>query len=100
MGLNAGFFEQETGPGLIFVEGGTFTMGSVEDDLTYSWDNIPRRTTVSSFYMDETEVTNHFWCEYLNWLQRLYGSSYPELLSVHSLIRLPGATSWPTTNLW
>ncbi len=24
--------EQETGPGLVFVEGGTFTMGRVQDD--------------------------------------------------------------------
>ena len=84
------YFEQETGPGLIFVEGGTFTMGSVEDDLTYGWDNIPRRTTVSSFYMDETEVTNHFWCEYLNWLQRVYGSSYPEIVER----ALPDTASW------
>ena len=43
------YFEQETGPGLIFVEGGTFTMGQVDDDLNYAWDNIPRRTSVSSF---------------------------------------------------
>ena len=24
--------EQETGPGLVFIEGGTFTMGRVQDD--------------------------------------------------------------------
>jgi len=28
------YVEQETGPGLVLVEGGTFTMGRVEDDLT------------------------------------------------------------------
>ena len=28
------YIGQETGPGLVFVEGGTFTMGQVEDDLT------------------------------------------------------------------
>lgn len=84
------YFEQETGPGLIFVEGGTFTMGQVDDDLMYSWDNIPRRTTVSSFYMDETEVTNHFWTEYLDWLQRIYGSSYPEIVER----ALPDTASW------
>ena len=84
------YFEQETGPGLIFIEGGTFTMGQVEDDLNYGWDNIPRRTTVSSFYMDETEVTNHFWLEYVNWLQRVYGSSYPEIVER----ALPDTASW------
>ena len=84
------YFEQETGPGLIFVEGGTYTMGQVDDDLTYAWDNIPRRTTVSSFYMDETEVTNHFWTEYLAWLQRIYGSSYPEIVER----ALPDTAAW------
>ena len=74
------FFEQETAPGLVFIEGGTFTMGQVEDDLTYNWDNIPRRVTVPSFYMDETEVTNYYWLEYLSWLQRVYGNSYPEVV--------------------
>ena len=74
------YFEQETGPGLIFIEGGTYTMGQVDDDLNYAWDNIPRRVSVSSFYMDETEVTNQFWLEYLWWLQRIYGSSYPEIV--------------------
>ena len=49
---------QETGPGLVFIEGGNFTMGRVEQDVRYDWDNIPRTATVSSFYLDETEVTN------------------------------------------
>jgi gliding motility-associated lipoprotein GldJ len=77
----APFVEQETGPGLVLIEGGTFTMGQVEDDVTYDWNNIPRRVTVSSYYMDETEVTNFFWLEYLYWLDRIYGDSYPEIVS-------------------
>ncbi len=71
--------EQETGPGLILVEGGTFTMGRTEQDITIDWDNIPRRVTVSSFYMDETEVKNIDWLEYLYWLDRVYGADYPEV---------------------
>ena len=51
------YFEQETGPGLIFIEGGTYTMGQVDDDLNYAWDNIPD-ASASRLYMDETEVTN------------------------------------------
>ena len=47
------FKEQETGPGLVFVEGGSFTMGSSETDLTYDHNNFKRRISVSSFYMDE-----------------------------------------------
>lgn len=75
------YVEQETGPGLVLIEGGTFTMGRVEDDVNYDWNNIPRRVTVSSFYMDETEVTNLHWLEYLHWLERIYGDSYPEIVN-------------------
>ena len=56
--------EQETGPGLVLIEGGTFTMGRNEQDVLYDWNNIPRRVTVSSFYMDETEVANVHYREY------------------------------------
>jgi formylglycine-generating enzyme required for sulfatase activity len=84
------YVEQETGPGLVLVEGGTFTMGRVEDDLKFAWDNIPRRVTVSSFYMDETEVTNQFWNDYLHWLKLVYGDTYPELIN----------RALPDTNIW
>jgi len=81
---NGGFekspmFEQETGPGLIFIEGGVFTMGQVYDDVMYDWNNVPRKATVSSFYIDETEVTNFHWLEYLYWTKRVYGNNYPEI---------------------
>ena len=70
------YVDQETGPGLLLVQGGTFTMGRVEDDVMYDWNNRPRRVTVSSFYMDQTEVTNFHWVEYLYWISRAY-QSYP-----------------------
>lgn len=73
------YIEQETGPGLVLIEGGTFTMGRVEDDVNFNWDNIPRRVTVSSFYMDEVEVTNQYWRDYMHWLDMVYGDSYPEI---------------------
>jgi gliding motility-associated lipoprotein GldJ len=64
--------EQETGPGLILIQGGTFTMGRVEQEVGNMQDNAPRRVTVSSFYLDETEVKNFDWCEYLYWIGRTY----------------------------
>ena len=72
--------EQETGPGLVFIEGGTFVMGRTEQDVMYNWDNVPRRVTVRSFYMDETEVKNVDYREYLYWLGRVYGNDYPEVV--------------------
>lgn len=70
--------EQETGPGLVFIEGGTVTLGSTEGDLTLERNNMERRVTVPSFYMDETEVKNIQYLEYLYWLNRVY-VDYPEV---------------------
>jgi formylglycine-generating enzyme len=70
---------QETGPGLVFIEGGTFTMGRVQDDVLADWNNVPRRVTVSSFYLDETEVTNTNYREYLYWTGRVFGPNYPQV---------------------
>ena len=73
------YIDQETGPGLVLIEGGRFTMGRTEQDVHYDWNNIPRTVTVSSFYMDETEVTNFMYLEYLYWLERVYMADYPEV---------------------
>ena len=67
--------EQETGPGLVLIEGGTFTMGRSQDDVMYEWNSVPRRVTVSSFYMDETEIRNVDYREYIYWLERVFGDN-------------------------
>jgi len=74
---NGGFeyrsgYSQNSGPGLKYIQGGTFAMGRVEQDVMFDGNNLPRRVTVASFYMDETEVRNVDWREYLYWLQRIY----------------------------
>ena len=71
--------EQETGPGLVLIEGGAFTMGRTEQDVTYEWNNVPRKVTVSSFYMDETEVSNFSYLEYLYWTARVFGPTFPDI---------------------
>ncbi|MBN2729475.1 MAG: SUMF1/EgtB/PvdO family nonheme iron enzyme [Bacteroidales bacterium] len=72
--------EQESGPGLVLIEGGTFVMGRTEQEVPYKWDNVPRRVTVSSFYMDMAEVSNVDYREYIYWLQRVFGIDYPEVV--------------------
>ncbi|MFI1745295.1 gliding motility lipoprotein GldJ [Thalassobellus sediminis] len=72
---NSDFKEQETSPGLVFVEGGTFTKGRVQDDVMHDWNNSPNQQHVQSFYMDETEVTNAMYLEYLDWIKRVYPPS-------------------------
>ncbi|WP_299555713.1 gliding motility lipoprotein GldJ [Seonamhaeicola sp.] len=72
---NTNFKEQETAPGLVFIEGGTFTKGRVQDDVMHDWNNSPTQQHVQSFYMDETEVTNAMYMEYLDWIKRVYPPS-------------------------
>ena len=40
------YAEQVTGPGLILIEGGTFTMGATAESPFNDWDNTPRRITI------------------------------------------------------
>ena len=64
--------DQIRGPNLILVHGGTYTKGRVQDDVMKDWNNAPSRMQVRSFYMDETEVTNLMYIEYLEWLKRVF----------------------------
>ena len=84
------FSEQETGPGLIMIEGGSFSMGRVEQDVTYENHNVPRKVSISSFYMDETEISNFHWCEYLYWLRRTFDQGFPMIYKR----ALPDTLSW------
>jgi len=69
---NTKYQEQETAPGVVFIEGGTFTKGQVNDDPMHDWNNSPNQQHVQSFYMDETEVTNIMYMEYLDWTKKVY----------------------------
>ncbi len=70
--FNDKFKKQETPPGMIPVEGGTFTMGKVQDDVMHDWNNTPSQQHVQSFFMDETEVTNKMYAEYLYWVKAVF----------------------------
>lgn len=72
--------DERIGPGLVPIEGGAFTMGNTQENVYYTWDNSARNVTVSSFYMDETEVRNIDYLEYIYWLQKIYGTDYPMIV--------------------
>jgi len=85
--------EQETGPGLVFIEGGTFTKGKVQDDPMHDWNNSPNQQHVQSFYMDETEVTNVMYHEYLDWLKKVFPPSNNEYRKIYEGA-LPDTLVW------
>ncbi len=91
--FNTDFKEQETAPGLVFVEGGTFTKGKVQDDVMHDWNNTPTSQHVMSFYMDETEVTNVMYLEYLDYLKSVYPPENPKYANIYKGA-LPDTLVW------
>ncbi len=81
------FKGQPAGPGLVFIEGGRHILGSFEEDVETTRNNVERTVTVHSFFMDEAEITNLNWLEYLHLLQLDSGQDiYDEAL--------PDTTVW------
>jgi gliding motility-associated lipoprotein GldJ len=90
---NNNFKEQELAPGMVFIEGGTFTKGKVQDDIMKDWNNAASQQHVMSFYMDETEVTNLMYIEYLNYLKAVYPPSNPNFSGIYKGA-LPDTLVW------
>lgn len=111
----AKFKGQPTGPNLVFIEGGRFTMGTLEEDVINSRDNLERTVTVQSFYMDETEIANVHYLEYLYAIQRdstqeFYETALPDTTVwadplafndsyVNQYLRYPGFRMYPVVGV-
>ncbi|MDW8015946.1 MAG: SUMF1/EgtB/PvdO family nonheme iron enzyme [Bacteroidia bacterium] len=79
--------EMPPAPGLVFIEGGTFHMGGTEKDLDFEHNARVRQVTVASFYIDETEVPNVEYKQFLFYVQKDSGEQKAQLL-------------YPDTNVW
>ena len=96
---NAGFSEsknykgQQNPPGMVLIEGGTFTMGHVQDDVLFDWNTTPVQQQVRSFYMDENEVTNEEYVFYLDWMEQVFPPSDPNYEHIYTSA-LPDTLVW------
>ncbi|MFV0237567.1 MAG: gliding motility lipoprotein GldJ [Flavobacteriales bacterium] len=81
------------GPGMVFVEGGTFTKGQTKDNVMHDWNNTPSRQQVRSFYISETEVTNRDYKMYLSWLRLFFDPKIEEYRGIY-------VGSLPDTMVW
>ena len=64
------YLGQPEGPNLVYIEGGRTILGAREENLFHDGNNLERTVTVTSFYMDETEIANIHWLEYLYYINR------------------------------
>ncbi len=79
--------EQIPGPNLKFIQGGRAVLGSQEEDVMAFRDNLERTVSISNFYMDETEITNNDFREFLFDMKKR--------VSADSLLKLE-----PSENVW
>ncbi|MDD4819666.1 MAG: gliding motility lipoprotein GldK [Flavobacteriales bacterium] len=55
--------------GMVKIKAGSFTMGNAAYDPTAAQDAQLKTVTVASFYMDETEITNNEYREFVYWVR-------------------------------
>jgi len=55
--------------GMTLVSGGAFIMGKSDDDIAAIKDAPTKTVTVRSFYMDETEITNSEYRQFVQWVR-------------------------------
>ena len=55
--------------GMVEVPGGSFIMGSSDEDIVDAQNDITRTMTIRTFYMDETEITNREYMQFIEWVK-------------------------------
>lgn len=78
------YIEQPTPFGMVYIPGGSFVRGAGSNDPAYQVLNA-RRVSISAFYMDETEITNNEYRQFVQYVadsikRRMLGESYPEFV--------------------
>lgn len=56
-------------PGMVFIPLGSFTMGPSDQDIVYAQDARAWTVSIPSFYMDETEITNNQYRQFVFWVR-------------------------------
>ena len=65
---NRPIFEDIDLKGMVFINQGNFSMGAGTQNVTYGTPPQPRTMQVSSYFMDETEITNNEYRQFVNWV--------------------------------
>ncbi|MBE7688641.1 gliding motility lipoprotein GldJ [Tenacibaculum finnmarkense genomovar ulcerans] len=84
---------KETPPGMTHIEGGSFTMGLVQDDVMFDWNTTPQKMHVRSFYMDETEVTNAEYGLFMQYTKDVFPPEDPQFKNIYQSV-LPDTLVW------
>ncbi len=69
VGVKGKAWNPEKPYGMTLIPGGAFIMGKSDDDLASVQDAPTKTVTVRSFYMDETEITNSEYRQFVYWVR-------------------------------
>ncbi len=56
-------------PGMVYIPMGSFTMGPSDEDIAYTQNATSRTVSLPAFYMDETEITNNQYRQFVHWVR-------------------------------
>jgi gliding motility-associated lipoprotein GldJ len=87
------FAGQEVPLGMVTIEGGSFTMGQVQDDVMFDWNTTPKKMHIRSFFMDETEVTNSEYFLYVQYIKDVFPPSEEKYKHIYNSV-LPDTLVW------
>lgn len=62
------YFEPEPF-GMVFVPQGSFNMGPSDQDVAWAQNNLSKTVTIDAFWMDETEITNNEYRQFVFWVR-------------------------------
>ncbi|MCF0211598.1 MAG: SUMF1/EgtB/PvdO family nonheme iron enzyme [Bacteroidales bacterium] len=62
------YFEDIDLKGMVFINQGNFSMGAGTQNAVYGTTTQPRTMQVGSYFMDETEITNNEYRQFVNWV--------------------------------
>ena len=55
--------------GMVYIPQGSFTMGNHDEDVPYAYTAPAKAVSVASFYMDQTEITNNEYRQFVQWVR-------------------------------
>jgi len=62
-------FRSEVPYGMVYIPAGSFLMGQTDQDVTFAQIAQTKQVTVNAFFMDETEITNSKYRQFVNWVR-------------------------------
>jgi formylglycine-generating enzyme len=103
-------FYQPDPYGMVFIPQGSYTMGAADEDITNSFLVQPKTISVSAFFMDETEITNDEYRQFVSWVKdsiarTILGDVRPEEFLIEENVKTgevydPPYLNWKTEIEW